>query len=47
MNRWSVIQHDVKLFCGCLSRIEAQNHSGWSVYDKVVKQSSGKSILVM
>jgi hypothetical protein len=35
MNRWSSIQHDVNLFCGCLSRIEARNHSGWSIDDKV------------
>jgi hypothetical protein len=24
MNRWSDIQHDVNVFCGCLSRIEAR-----------------------
>jgi hypothetical protein len=42
MNRWSVIQHDVNVFCGCLSRIEARNHSGWSVDDKVVVQVYGK-----
>ncbi|CAL4915205.1 unnamed protein product [Urochloa decumbens] len=35
MNRWSGIQHDVNLFCGCLSRIEAKNHSGWTVDDKI------------
>ena len=35
MNRWSGIQHDVNLFCGCLSRVEARNHSGWSIDDKV------------
>jgi hypothetical protein len=35
MNCWSSIQHDVNLFCGRLSRIEARNHSGWSVDDKV------------
>lgn len=38
MNRWSGIQHDVNLFCGCISRIEARNHSGWSVDDKVITQ---------
>ncbi|PVH34910.1 hypothetical protein PAHAL_7G064400 [Panicum hallii] len=31
MNRWSIIQHAVNLFCGCLPRIETRNHSGWSV----------------
>ena len=35
MNRWSGIQHDVNAFAGCLSKIEARNHSGWSVDDKV------------
>ncbi|NP_001131859.2 uncharacterized protein [Zea mays] len=35
MNRWSGIQHDVNLFCGCLSRVEARNHSGWSIDDKI------------
>ncbi|XP_025814231.1 uncharacterized protein LOC112891555 [Panicum hallii] len=34
-NRWSGIQHDVNLFCGCLSRIEARNHSGWTIDDKI------------
>uniref|UniRef100_J3LER8 No apical meristem-associated C-terminal domain-containing protein n=1 Tax=Oryza brachyantha TaxID=4533 RepID=J3LER8_ORYBR len=34
MNRWGVIQHDVNLFCGCLSKIETRNQSGWSVDDK-------------
>jgi hypothetical protein len=27
MNRWSGIQHDVNVFCRCVSRIEARNHS--------------------
>ncbi|XP_015689098.2 uncharacterized protein LOC102708776 isoform X1 [Oryza brachyantha] len=35
MNRWGVIQHDVNLFCGCLSKIETRNQSGCSVDDKV------------
>lgn len=35
MNRWSGIQHDVNVFCGCLSRIEARNQSGSRVDDKV------------
>ncbi|CAN6165902.1 unnamed protein product [Urochloa humidicola] len=35
MNRWSGIQHDVNLFCGCMSRIEARNHSGWTFDDKI------------
>ncbi|CAN6295850.1 unnamed protein product [Urochloa humidicola] len=35
MNRWSGIQHDVNLFCGCLSRTEARNCSGWTVDDKI------------
>ncbi|CAN6208697.1 unnamed protein product [Urochloa humidicola] len=35
MNRWSGIQHDVNLFCGCLSRTEARNRSGWTVDDKI------------
>jgi len=35
MNCWSCIQHDVNVFCGCVSRTEARNHSGWSVDDKI------------
>ncbi|CAL4887157.1 unnamed protein product [Urochloa decumbens] len=35
MNRWCGIQQDVNLFCGCLSRIETENHNGWSVDDKI------------
>uniref|UniRef100_J3MVX4 No apical meristem-associated C-terminal domain-containing protein n=1 Tax=Oryza brachyantha TaxID=4533 RepID=J3MVX4_ORYBR len=35
LNRWGVIQHDVNFFCGCLSKIEAINQSGWSVDDKI------------
>jgi hypothetical protein len=35
MNRWSGIQHDVNVFCGCVSRIEARNQSGASIDDKV------------
>uniref|UniRef100_A0A0A9DFJ5 Uncharacterized protein n=1 Tax=Arundo donax TaxID=35708 RepID=A0A0A9DFJ5_ARUDO len=34
MNCWSGIQHDVNIFAGCLSKIEARNHSGWFVDDK-------------
>ena len=35
MNRWSGIQHDVNIFAGCLSKIEAKNQSGLSIDDKV------------
>ncbi|RLN34028.1 glutathione S-transferase T3-like [Panicum miliaceum] len=35
MNRWSRIQYDVNTFCGCLTRIQDKNHSGWSVDDKI------------
>ncbi|KAK3121200.1 hypothetical protein QOZ80_8BG0648030 [Eleusine coracana subsp. coracana] len=35
LNRWSGIQHDINVFAGCLAKIEARNHSGWSVDDKV------------
>lgn len=35
LNRWCGIRHDVNVFADCLSRIEARNHSGWSVDDKV------------
>ncbi|GJN29198.1 hypothetical protein PR202_gb17395 [Eleusine coracana subsp. coracana] len=35
MNHWSGIQHDVNVFAGCLSKIEARNHSGCSVDDKI------------
>lgn len=35
LNRWSAIQHDVNIFCGCMSRIEARNQSGSRVDDKV------------
>ncbi|RLN19049.1 uncharacterized protein C2845_PM02G16500 [Panicum miliaceum] len=53
MNSWSGIQHDVNLFCGCLSRIEARNYSGWSVDGKwidcerrsVKKENSSVQIL--
>ncbi|PVH33385.1 hypothetical protein PAHAL_9G640600 [Panicum hallii] len=34
MNHWSGIQHDVNVFCGCVSKIETRNRSGWSVDDK-------------
>jgi hypothetical protein len=44
MNQWSSIQYDVNLFCGCLSRIEDKNHSGWSVDDKVTFDLSGINI---
>jgi hypothetical protein len=40
MNRWCDIQHDVNVFCGCLSRIEARNQSDASVDDKVYQHSS-------
>jgi len=38
MNRWSGTQHDVNIFCGCLSRIEDRNQrhqSGSKVDDKI------------
>ncbi|KAL6888869.1 hypothetical protein ACP4OV_009895 [Aristida adscensionis] len=35
MNRWSIIQHDVNVFCGCVSRIEARNQSGSRTDDKM------------
>lgn len=35
MNRWSGIKHDVNIFSGCLSRIEAKNRSGLSTDDKL------------
>ncbi|KAL6656724.1 hypothetical protein ACP70R_004504 [Stipagrostis hirtigluma subsp. patula] len=35
MNRWSGIQHDVNVFCGCVTRIEDRNQSGCSVDDKI------------
>jgi hypothetical protein len=35
MNCWSRIQHDVNVFCGCISKIEARNQSGCSIDDKV------------
>ncbi|RLM98055.1 NAM-like protein [Panicum miliaceum] len=35
LNRWSTIQHDVNIFCGCVSRIEASNQSGSGVDDKI------------
>ncbi|RLN11552.1 glutathione S-transferase T3-like [Panicum miliaceum] len=35
MNRWSGIQHDVNVFCECLSRIEARNQNGSRVDDKI------------
>ena len=35
MNRWSGIQHDVNLFCGCVTRIQDRNRSGSRVDDKV------------
>jgi hypothetical protein len=46
-NRWSGIQHDVNLFCGCLSRIEARSHSGWTVDDKVITQTHYLSAMII
>jgi hypothetical protein len=40
MNRWSSIQHDVNVFCVCVSRIEASNESGAFIDDKVRQHSS-------
>ena len=46
MNRWSDIQHDVNLFCGCVSRIEARNHSGWTVDDKVITEIHDHELVI-
>ncbi|CAN6203723.1 unnamed protein product [Urochloa humidicola] len=35
MNRWSTIQHDVNIFCSCVTRIQHRNQSGCSVDDKI------------
>ena len=35
MSRWSGILHDVNLYAGCVSKIEARNQSGLSFADKV------------
>ena len=35
MSRWSGILHDVNLYAGCVSKIEARNQSGLSIADKV------------
>ncbi|KAL6841686.1 hypothetical protein ACP4OV_028515 [Aristida adscensionis] len=35
MNRWSAIQHDVNIFCGCVTRIQDRNQSGASITDKI------------
>jgi hypothetical protein len=40
MNRWSGIQHDVNVFCGCLCKMEARNQSVCSIDDKVSQHSS-------
>jgi hypothetical protein len=40
MNHWSSIQHDINVFCGCVSRIETKNQSGASIDDKVCQHSS-------
>jgi hypothetical protein len=39
MNHWYGIQHDINVFCGCVSRIEARNQSGASIDDKVCQPS--------
>jgi hypothetical protein len=39
MNRWTGIQHDVNVFCGCIFKIEARNQSGCSIDDKVWQHS--------
>jgi hypothetical protein len=39
MNRWSGIQHDVNVFCGCILKIEARNQSDRSIDDKVYQHS--------
>uniref|UniRef100_J3KYJ5 Myb-like domain-containing protein n=1 Tax=Oryza brachyantha TaxID=4533 RepID=J3KYJ5_ORYBR len=35
LNRWSAIQHDVNVFCGCLCRIERRQRSGTRETDKM------------
>ncbi|CAO2211497.1 unnamed protein product [Urochloa humidicola] len=35
MSRWSGIQHDVNIFCSCVTRIQDRNQSGCSVDDKI------------
>ncbi|TVU40734.1 hypothetical protein EJB05_14207, partial [Eragrostis curvula] len=35
MSRWSGIQHDVNVFCGCVTRIFDRNRSGESYDDKI------------
>ncbi|KAG2598248.1 hypothetical protein PVAP13_5KG475800 [Panicum virgatum] len=37
MNRWSGIQHDVNLFCGCVTWIQDRNRSGSRVDDKIAE----------
>jgi hypothetical protein len=39
MNHWSGIQHDINVFCGSISKIEARNQSGCSIDDKVCEHS--------
>jgi hypothetical protein len=33
------------VFCGCLFRIEARNHSGWLVDDKVITSFTSNKIV--
>ncbi|TVU45988.1 hypothetical protein EJB05_05498 [Eragrostis curvula] len=40
MNRWSGLQHDVNVFCGCVTRIECRNRSGESYDDKIASACS-------
>ncbi|TVU34389.1 hypothetical protein EJB05_16221, partial [Eragrostis curvula] len=40
MNRWSGLQHDVNVFCGCVTRIEGRNRSGESYDDKIASACS-------
>jgi hypothetical protein len=46
INCWSGIQHDVNILCGCVPGIEARNHSGWSVDDKVITQFTANILFV-
>jgi hypothetical protein len=46
MNCWSRMQHDVNVFCGCISKIEARNQSGCSIADKVCQHYLVNSFFV-
>ncbi|TVU21992.1 hypothetical protein EJB05_31664 [Eragrostis curvula] len=40
MSRWSGLQHDVNVFCGCVTRIEGRNRSGETYDDKIASACS-------